>query len=116
MMAFTCCRPTLSPPEVAMLRKIAIIVGIVIAALIIIGLVLPLFINANTFKPALESDLTGALGRKVQIGNISLSIFSGGVTVDSFSVADDPAFSSSPFLTAKQLKAGVSLFPLIFSK
>lgn len=99
-----------------MLKKIAIIVGIVIAALIIIGLVLPLFVNANTFKPALESDLSGALGRKVQIGNISLSIFSGGVTVDSFSVADDPAFSSSPFLTAKQLKAGVSLFPLIFSK
>lgn len=99
-----------------MLKKIAIIVGIVIAALIIIGLVLPLFINANTFKPALESDLSGALGRKVEIGNISLSVFSGGVTVDSFSVADDPAFSSSPFLTAKQLKAGVSLFPLIFSK
>lgn len=99
-----------------MLKKIAIIVGIVVAALIIIALVLPLFFNANTFKPDLESDLSGALGRKVEIGNISLSIFSGGVTVDSFSVADDPAFSSSPFLTAKQLKAGVSLFPLIFSK
>ncbi|HTU35095.1 MAG TPA: AsmA family protein [Candidatus Acidoferrum sp.] len=99
-----------------MLKKVAIIVGIVIAALIIIALILPLFINANTFKPTLETDLSGALGRKVEIGNISLSIFSGGVTVDSFSVADDPAFSSSPFLTAKQLKAGVSLFPLIFSK
>ncbi len=99
-----------------MLKKVAIIIGIVIAVLIIIGLVGPLFVNANTFKPELESDLSGALGRKVEIGNISLSIFSGGVTVDSFSVADDPAFSSSPFLTAKQLKAGVSLFPLIFSK
>lgn len=99
-----------------MLKKTAVIVGIVIAALIIIALILPLFINANTFKPTLESDLSGALGRKVQIGNISLSILSGGVTVDSLSVADDPAFSSSPFLTAKQLKAGVSVFPLIFSK
>ena len=99
-----------------MLKKVLIVAGSIIAALIVIALVLPLFINANTFKPTLESDLSGALGRKVQIGNISLSIFSGGVTVDSFSVADDPAFSSSPFLTAKQLTAGVNLLPLIFSK
>lgn len=99
-----------------MLKKVLIIVGVVVAALIVIALVLPLFINANTFKPTLETDLSGALGRKVQIGNISLSIFSGSVTVDSFSVADDPAFSSSPFLTAKQLSAGVNLLPLIFSK
>jgi AsmA protein len=99
-----------------MLKKILIVAGVAVGLLIIIALVLPLFINANTFKPTLEADLSGALGRKVEIGNISLSIFSGGVAVDSFSVADDPAFSSSPFLTAKQLTAGVNLFPLIFSK
>ncbi|HLV96766.1 MAG TPA: AsmA family protein [Candidatus Acidoferrales bacterium] len=99
-----------------MLKKVLIGIGAVVALLVLIALVLPLFINANTFKPTLESDLSGALGRKVEIGNISLSIFSGGVKVDGFSVADDPAFSPSPFLTAKQLTAGVSLFPLIFSK
>lgn len=99
-----------------MLKKLLIVAGSIVSLLIIIALVLPLFINANTFKPTLESDLSTALGRKVEIGNIRLSIFSGGVTVDSFSVADDPAFSSSPFLTAKQLTAGVNLFPLIFSK
>lgn len=99
-----------------MLKKVLIVAGVIVGVLIVIALVLPVFINANTFKPTLESDLSGALGRKVQIGNISLSVFSGGVTVDSFSVADDPAFSSSPFLSAKQLTAGVNLFPLIFSK
>jgi AsmA protein len=108
--------PTTQPPEVAMLKKILIIGGSVIGLLIVIALILPLFINANAFKPTLESDLSSALGRKIEIGNISFSVFSGGVTVDSFSVADDPAFSSSPFLSAKQLTAGVSLFPLIFSK
>lgn len=99
-----------------MLKKLLITLGVIVAVLIVIALVLPLFINANTFKPTLESDLSSALGRRVEIGNISLSIFSGGVTVDSFSVADDPAFSPLPFLTAKQLTAGVNLFPLIFSK
>jgi AsmA protein len=97
-------------------KKIGIIVAIVVVVLIIIVLALPMFIDANRFKPTLETDLGKALGRQVQIGNISLSIFSGGVSVDSVSIADDPAFSHSPFLTAKELKAGVSLLPLIFSK
>lgn len=99
-----------------MRKKLLIIAGSIVGLLILIALALPLFISANTFKPILESDLSGALGRKVEIGNISLSIFSGSISVDSFSVADDPAFSSSPFLSARQLSAGVSLMPLIFSK
>lgn len=98
------------------MKKVLIIVGIVIAVLIVIGLVLPALVNANRYKPTLESDLSTALGRKVDIGNIQLAIFSGGVQVDNVTIADDPAFSSSPFLSAKQLTAGVSLLPLIFSK
>ncbi len=50
------------------------------------------------------------------IGNISLALLSGGVTVSDVSIADDPKFSSSPFLTAKDLTVGVELMPLIFSK
>ncbi|MGA9884721.1 MAG: AsmA family protein [Candidatus Acidiferrales bacterium] len=98
------------------MKKVLIIVGIVIAVLIVIVIALPLFVNVNRFKPTLESDLSNALGRKVEIGNIKLAILSGGVTVDNVSIADDPAFSKSPFLTAKQLTAGVHIFPLIFSK
>jgi len=98
------------------MKKFLVIVGVVIAVLILIVVVLPFFVNANSFKPTLESDLSGALGRKVEIGNIQLAILSGGVTVDNVSIADDPSFSKTPFLTAKQLTAGVHLFPLIFSK
>ncbi len=98
------------------MKKALIIAGGVVALLLIVIIALPLFIDANQFKPTLETDLAAALGRKVSIGNIKLSIFSGGVTVDDISIADDPAFSQSPFLTAKQLAVGVSLMPLIFSK
>lgn len=98
------------------MKKVVAVLGIVVAALIVIVIALPFFVDANRFKPALESDLSGSLGRQVAIGNIHLAIFSGGVTVDNVSIADDPAFSRSPFLTARQLTAGVSLIPLIFSK
>src|SRR5262249_818158 len=61
-------------------------------------------------------EATNALGRQVKVGDLSLSILSGTVGVQDISIADDPAFSKSPFVTAKSLKVGVELMPLIFSK
>jgi AsmA protein len=92
------------------------IAGIVVAVLIVIVIVIPLFIDANAFRPKLESELTTALGRPAKVGNLSLSLFLGGVTADNISIADDPAFSKTPFVQAKSLKVGVELLPLIFSK
>jgi AsmA protein len=98
------------------MKKFLTILGIIVVVLILIAVTLPFVIDVNRFKPTLETDLTTALGRKVEIGNIGLSILSGSVNVDNVVIADDPAFSHSPFLQAKQLKAGVALMPLIFSK
>jgi AsmA protein len=98
------------------MKKPLVIIGATVAVLLLLVLCLPLFINANQFKPALETKLTATLGRKVTIGDIKLAIFSGGVTVSDVSIADDPNFSKSPFLTAKSLSVGVELIPLIFSK
>ncbi len=99
-----------------MKKKPLMIVGGIVVALFLIVLALPLFINANQFKPTLQTQLGGALGRSVGIGDISLSIISGGVTVSDVSIGDDPAFSKSPFLTAKAVSVGVEMLPLIFSK
>ena len=98
------------------MKKVLAITGIVILVVVIVIACIPFFIDANSFKPTLETDLTSALGRPVQIGNIKLSVWSGSVAVDNVAIADDPAFSSQPFLTAQELKAGVALMPLIFSK
>jgi AsmA protein len=98
------------------MKKILAIVGMIIVVLILVVVAIPFFIDANQFKPTLETDISSALGRKVDIGNISLSIWTGSVSVDNVSIADDPAFSKNPFLTAKSLSAGVELMPLIMSK
>ena len=98
------------------MKKPLVVIGIIVLLLIVALAALPFLIDANRFKPDLETKLSTALGRRVQIGNIQLSLLSGSVTVDSVSIADDPAFSPAPFLQAKQLAAGVALMPLIFSK
>ena len=92
------------------------IAGIVVAAVVVILLALPLFININSFGPKIESELASALGRPVTLGEMSLSLFGGKVAVKNVSIADDPAFSKSPFITMKSLEIGIEVMPLIFSK
>lgn len=101
-----------------MKRKLLIGIGVVVVVLILAALIIPHFIDANQYKPMLESQMKDALGgRTASIGNISISLIpAAAAQIDSLSIADDPAFSKSPFLTAKQLKVGVNLMPLIFSK
>ena len=91
-------------------------IGIAIVAIIVILFIVPFLIPVNKFKPTIESKASDALGRKVSLGNLSLSLFTGSVGIDDVSISDDPKFSSSPFLTAKSVKVGVELIPLIFSQ
>ena len=98
------------------MKRVLKIVAIVLGVLIVIVIALPFFVDANLFRPRIESELTSALGRQVKVGNLSLSILKGGVTADDISIADDPAFNKAPFVKAKSLNVGVELIPLIFSK
>jgi len=92
------------------------ILAAVVVLLLLVVLLVPLFINANTFRPTLESQLSDALGRKVTLGKLSFSVFSGSLVADNISVADDPAFSSKPFLQAQSLHIGVEVGPLLFHR
>ena len=94
---------------------ISILVAVVVLLLLTVLLV-PLFVNANTFRSTLETQLSDALGRKVTLGNLSFSVFSGSLVADNISIADDPAFSSKPFLQAKSLHIGVKVAPLLFHR
>jgi AsmA protein len=92
------------------------IIGIVLVLIIVILVALPFVIDVNSFRPRIEAEATDAVGRQVKVGNLSLSILSGSVTADNISIAEDPAFGTAPFVTAKSLKVGVELMPLIMSK
>jgi AsmA protein len=99
------------------MKKTVLIAVSAIAALVVLtGLGLWLFLDANQFRPQLEAAMGGALGRKVSIGNLTIAPFSGGMGIEDLSIADDPAFSTAPFVTAKAVKVGVDLVPLIFSR
>ena len=91
-------------------------IAIVIVVVILILFVLPFLIPVNKFRPTLEEKASAALGRKVEVGNLSLSIIRASVGIDNLSISDDPKFNAGPFLTASSVRVGVELWPLIFSK
>src|SRR5436309_13032968 len=102
-------------PEAAVNKTLKIVL-IVVAVLVVVVLVAPFLIPVNQFRPIIEEKASAALGRKVQLGNISLSLISGSLSAENLSIGDDPKFSSAPFLTAKSLDVGVEMMPLILSK
>ncbi len=98
--------------KVRILKWFAILVVLVVLA----AAALPFILDANQFRPQIESKLSSALGRDVKLGNLKLSIISGSVRVEDIRIADNPAFSKSPFVSAQSLHFSVELKPLIFDK
>ena len=92
------------------------VVGIVAALIVLLIVIVPFFVNADTFRPTLESQISSALGRKVTLGHLSLSLLTGSLVADQVAIADDPAFSTEPFFQAKSLHIGVSTGALLFER
>jgi AsmA protein len=75
-----------------------------------------LFVDANTFRPTIEGRLTAALSRKVTLGALSFSVMTGSLVANDLAIAEDPKFGQTPFFTAKRLRIGVQMKPLIFDR
>jgi AsmA protein len=99
-----------------MTRKIIYIVSGLIALLLLVAVLLPFLVDANKFKPQVESAAESALGRKVAVGNLRLALFSGGVSIENIAISEDPKYGTGTFLNAKSVAVGVEMMPLIFSR
>lgn len=86
-----------------------------VALFVLILLLVPFFVNADTFRPTLEAQLSRTIGRKITLGKLSFSLLRGSLVAENIAIADDPAFSAAPFLEAKSLSIGVEVMPLVFS-
>jgi AsmA protein len=97
-------------------RSILMVVGGISALIILVILCVPLFLNADSFRNKIEATLSSSLGRKVTLGKLDLSVWSGSLVAQNATVADDPRFSTQPFLQAAVVKINVEVLPLIFGQ
>ena len=77
-------------------RWVKIVIGVVVLFVLVVVLV-PLFVNANTFRPTVEDQLTKLLGRQVTFDDLSFSLIGGSLVAQNVAIADDAAFSTAPF-------------------
>jgi AsmA protein len=88
----------------------------IIGVILVLFAITPFLIHANRFRPVIEESASAALGRRVDLGSLRFSLSSASLTTDTLVIADDPEFSTSPFLKAKSVSVGVELRPLILSR
>jgi AsmA protein len=99
-----------------MKKSVKIGLAAAIALPILAAAAIRLFVDANTFRPMLESRLSTELSRKVTLGDLSLSITTGGLVANDLAIAEDPQFGQTPFFTAKRVRIRVEMAPLIFKR
>jgi AsmA protein len=91
-------------------------IGAVIVLFVLAVIIVPFFVNADTFRPKVQAELSTVLGRQVTLGHLSFSLLSGSLIADDIAIADDPAFSATPFFAAKSLHIGVNTNALLFQR
>ena len=98
------------------MKKLAIVLGSVVALLVIVLLVLEFAIDLNSYKEQVSSPIQEALQRRVDIGNISHTVLRGiGAAVEDVTISNSLE-NGSALLKVKELIAKVKLLPLLSKK
>lgn len=100
----------------AKVKRRWIIPAAMAAALLVGFLIVQHFLDADTYRGRIEATLSDSLGRPVQLGHLSFSLFTGSLVAEAPSIADDPAFSTQPFMTAEDVHIGVQTGALLLHR
>jgi AsmA protein len=86
---------------------------VVVIGIVVIAAGALLLVDADRFRGQLETTLSESVGRDVALGKLHVSIWSGSLNADDVHIRDDPAFGKKDFVTAKSVRLGVRLWPLL---
>jgi len=90
--------------------------GVGCVFLVVVGIIAP-FLGVNRFAEQIRSGLQAQLGRRVEFGEVHLSLFTGpGFTIEKVVIHDDPAYGAEPFAYVEALKARPRLLPLVLGR
>ena len=97
------------------IKWVGIIGGSLVVLIIAALLVIPMFIDVQTYKPEIEKQVTNATGRPFSInGDLQLSLFPwAGITFSDLHLGNPPGYKEKDFVSIKSFDARVKLIPLI---
>ena len=82
-------RPSLNWRRNRMQKEWALPAAAVVLLMIFVVTLVPVFVNADTFRPTVENQLSSSFGREVTMGRLTLSILAGNLAADDIAIADD---------------------------
>lgn len=96
-----------------MLRPTSRHAALAVIVLIVLGLVVPPFVNVGRYKVRIADSMSRALGRTVSFDKLSLRLLpQPGFDFENLVVGDDPAYSAEPMLRAEEVTAYLRLASL----
>jgi len=100
------------------MRRIAVIVAAIFAALVLVAVIAPNFIPESVYRERIIEAVRTSTGRDLKIaGDIDLAIFpTVRVKASGVSLSNAQGFGADQFASMKQLEAGVKLLPLLSKK
>jgi len=97
------------------MKKVAIVFGVFIGVILLVLLALEYVVDLNSYTPKITAPMEDALHRKVELGNISLSLLRGpGAKVQDITIFEQDR--SNLFVQVKGIVARVKLLPLLSKK
>src|SRR5262245_36472500 len=97
-----------------MLKRVLVVAGALVLLLAAALAALPWFLKPKAFQAYLAQAAAHALGRPVKFAELSIRTFPlPAVKLRDLEVADDPAFSTRPFLTVREGRIGIRIRPLL---
>jgi len=86
----------------------------VVVLVLLIGLIAPLFINVDKYRPRISAAIEAQTGRQVTLGTIHARLLpSAHIIVDGFTISNPKDFAEGQLLTADQIRGGLTLTALL---
>jgi uncharacterized protein involved in outer membrane biogenesis len=90
------------------------VTGGIVALVLLIGSIAPLFINVDKFRPRIAAAIEAQTGRQVTLGAIHARLLpSAAVTVDGFQLSNPKDFADGQLLSADQIRGGLTVLALL---
>ena len=95
-------------------RFVLILAASLVGVVLVAALALPALIDVNRYRDTIEAAAEEFLGRDVRLGDMRLTVLpSLGIRVDDLAIGALPDEGPGDLLTARRLRVGVRLLPLL---
>jgi|GEM_PF-4428371 len=98
-----------------MSKKWWVILGLV-ALIVALIVAIPFFVNVDTYRGAIQTQLSKAINRNVQLNGLRLSVLPFAIESSDVRISDDPAFRRDDFVRIQSFRLHLAFWPLLQRK